>query len=65
MYVCVCRGVTDGRIREQVAKHPTMRMRDLYRQLGVCSGCGQCAREVNGLLKETARQLQPWPLFSP
>ena len=48
MYVCICKGVTDRQIRRAVDAGAT-RMRDLRRELGVCTDCGKCgpcAREI-------------------
>jgi bacterioferritin-associated ferredoxin len=51
MYVCVCKGVTDTRIR-QAADDAVCRMRDLRDQLGVATQCGKCAQYAYGILKE-------------
>ncbi|MEX0730530.1 MAG: bacterioferritin-associated ferredoxin [Aquisalimonadaceae bacterium] len=48
MYVCLCKGITDGHIRQAVAGGARS-MRELRKRLDVCGGCGRCgehAREV-------------------
>lgn len=42
MYVCVCRAVTDGQIR-QAADDGARSLKDLRRNLGVTGDCGRCA----------------------
>jgi len=42
VYVCLCNGITDGQIREAIARG-ARRLEDLSRELGVASGCGSCA----------------------
>ena len=42
MYVCLCNGITDGQIRDAIARG-ARRLEDLSRELGVATGCGSCA----------------------
>jgi bacterioferritin-associated ferredoxin len=49
MYVCICRAVTDGQIRE-AAEDGARHLRDLRKQLGVATGCGRCARQAREIL---------------
>lgn len=62
MYVCLCQGVTDHAIRDEVRAGACC-MRDLQQRLGVaqcCGRCGPCAREVLAAsLKECEREAQP------
>ncbi len=51
MYVCLCRGVTDREIRNEVDKGAT-HLRDLRRELGVATECGRCASCARTVLKE-------------
>lgn len=51
MYVCVCNAVTDRQIRKAVAEGART-MRDLRRQLDVCSCCGKCGPAARTLLAE-------------
>jgi bacterioferritin-associated ferredoxin len=52
MYVCVCKAVSDRRIRQAIREGATQ-FRALRRELGVCTGCGKCAPQVRTLLRET------------
>lgn len=60
MYVCVCKAVTDGHIREAV-NQGCCSMRELRNELGVATQCGRCAvtaREVlDEALTEQARRI--------
>jgi bacterioferritin-associated ferredoxin len=52
MYVCICKGVTDTHIRQEV--HGGARtMRDLNQRLGVCSQCGRCGKCAKAVLSES------------
>lgn len=50
MYVCVCKAVTDGQIRE-AAYNGARNLRDLRRELGVTEDCGRCAACARDCLK--------------
>ncbi|EHQ52075.1 BFD domain-containing protein (2Fe-2S)-binding domain-containing protein [Ectothiorhodospira sp. PHS-1] len=52
MYVCLCKGITDHQIRRAVAEGADS-MRDLRRELGVCTDCGKCGVCANRLLRDT------------
>ncbi len=49
MYVCICKRVTDSQIHEAIGRG-ARRLEDLSRELGVATGCGQCACFAAGLL---------------
>jgi bacterioferritin-associated ferredoxin len=51
MYVCICKGVTDSQIHEAIGRG-ARRLEDLSRDLGVATGCGQCACFAADLLDE-------------
>ena len=51
MYVCVCRAVTDREIRASI-EGGARNMRDLRRELGVCSECGKCGPCARQMLAE-------------
>ncbi|MCB5185054.1 (2Fe-2S)-binding protein [Methylobacillus gramineus] len=51
MYVCVCRAVTDRQIF-QAARAGASSLKDLRRELGVASECGQCASCAKQCLRE-------------
>lgn len=51
MYVCVCKGVTDGQIREAV-REGACTVRELRARLGVTTCCGRCASHTRIVLDE-------------
>lgn len=51
MYVCVCKAVTDGQIREAVDQG-CCTMRCLRNELGVATQCGRCAVTAREVLDE-------------
>lgn len=51
MYVCICNGVTDRRIREAIADG-ARNFEALQETLGVSTCCGCCEDEVRELLAE-------------
>ena len=62
MYVCVCKAVTERQVRQAV-NNGAQSLKDLRRELGVTSDCGQCAacarqclEELNGHSKSTAEK---------
>ena len=52
MYVCICKGIREGDIRNLASSEPGLRMRDLRARLGVCSECGKCGQRALGLLRD-------------
>lgn len=64
MYVCLCKGVTDGQIREAV-ESGAITVRGLCRQLGCATQCGKCKWQVrelhNQALGERRMVLMPAP----
>ncbi|HZR36618.1 MAG TPA: bacterioferritin-associated ferredoxin [Nevskia sp.] len=57
MYVCVCRAVSDSKIR-QAMEQGACTVRALKDQLGVGSVCGRCVPEARHLLAQH-RNSQP------
>lgn len=55
MYICICKGVTDGAIREAVY-NGAERMRDLKSCLGVTEQCGICACQAKVVLDQARMQ---------
>ena len=49
MYVCICKRVTDSQIHEAIGRG-ARKLEDLSRELGVATGCGQCACFASELL---------------
>jgi len=56
MYVCVCRAVTERQIRDAV-RGGARTLKDLRRELGVSSECGQCAASARQSLSEARQRL--------
>jgi bacterioferritin-associated ferredoxin len=50
MYVCNCAGVTHREIHSRLDQGAVC-IKELRAELGLCTGCGKCAREVRELLK--------------
>lgn len=50
MYICICAAVTDRQIRNCI-EEGCASVGELRAELGVCSGCGQCARAVRHMLQ--------------
>ncbi|MDX1655177.1 MAG: (2Fe-2S)-binding protein [Candidatus Competibacteraceae bacterium] len=57
MYVCLCKGVSDRHIRRAVQEGSVTRMRDLRRELGVCTDCGKCGQCAKGVLKDALAEM--------
>lgn len=51
MYVCLCKGVTDGQIRSEVDAGACT-LRELRKRLGVAMQCGCCVAEARRVLEE-------------
>lgn len=64
MYVCICKGVTEGALREAVYQGAD-RMRDLKACLGVTEQCGRCACHAKQVLDETLSQKSQLQSFIP
>jgi bacterioferritin-associated ferredoxin len=58
MYICVCKAVSDKKIRQLVHEGATS-MRELKQCLGVGSQCGKCVPAAQELLSETLTQVAP------
>ena len=55
MYVCVCAAVTEDQIRV-AAEKGVCSMRELSREYGVATGCGQCSKQARAILDEAMRR---------
>lgn len=55
MYVCICRAVTDTKIRDCV-QQGACTMRDLRNALGVATQCGRCALTARDLLNQELQE---------
>lgn len=52
MIVCICKAVSDRRIRSAVAEG-AVSLRDLSRELGLGTCCGKCVPQARAVLSET------------
>ena len=50
MFVCVCNGITEREIREEIGRGATS-LPELTAALGIASGCGTCADYARELLE--------------
>ena len=58
MYVCICKAVSEQDIRDAAARGAHS-LKDLRRELGVASECGQCAAAARLCLAEARQRLAP------
>ena len=56
MYVCICRAVTERQIAG-AARAGARTLKDLRRELGVASECGQCAAAARRCLDQARQHL--------
>ncbi len=54
MYICICKAVTDHRIREAVDEGNAS-FEALQESLDVCNCCGCCESEVRDILSESLK----------
>lgn len=57
MLVCICRGITDKDIKNELYEGASS-FKDVSKALGVGTCCGQCAPYAKDLVNETMMQLQ-------
>ena len=54
MYVCICKGITEQQIIDELNKAPAHSSKDVLKRLGVGSDCGTCLIDsVDQLLKRS------------
>ena len=58
MYICVCKAVSDSRIRRLVGEGACT-LRDLSRETGLGSGCGKCVPSARQVLAESLASTPP------
>ena len=56
MYVCLCRAVTDGQIKDAVLEQGCCSFRQVRDTLGVGTQCGQCVTMTREIIEETLIQ---------
>lgn len=58
MYVCLCEGVSDRRVRGEIRKgHHTVRA--IGAACGAGTGCGICCRDIRRLIREDTGREEP------
>jgi len=50
MYVCICKRITDHQVHDAIGRGARS-LEDLGRELGVATGCGQCACFASEMLE--------------
>lgn len=58
MYVCICKAVTDGQIREAVRQGCRTR-KEIVRCLNVGQDCGKCRSDLRSLLHDLDAAVPP------
>ncbi|SHG78572.1 bacterioferritin-associated ferredoxin [Hydrocarboniphaga daqingensis] len=58
MYVCVCKAVSDTRIKRMVCEGSATTLREVVRETGLGSCCGKCVPAARELLS-SQRSSQP------
>lgn len=56
MYVCLCKAITDTRIRDAVIDGADS-LADVRRDLGVASNCGRCAQCARQVIRQTREEM--------
>ncbi len=59
MIVCLCEGVNDREIRQGI-ESGCSNVREIGERLGAGAHCGQCRRQLRGLLREQASKPEFW-----
>ncbi|EGR0057502.1 (2Fe-2S)-binding protein [Vibrio vulnificus] len=57
MYVCLCHGVSDKKIRKLVIEQGVADIRGIKKCTALGSQCGKCIRMVKEIINETAPAL--------
>ena len=56
MYVCICQGVTDKQIKNEVLSGSTT-IRAVCQQLGVAGQCGKCGVSAKEIIQSTLSEI--------
>lgn len=52
MYICICKGITDSQIVQEIDKGAST-MRELCQRLGVATQCGKCGQQAKQILQKS------------
>jgi bacterioferritin-associated ferredoxin len=64
VYVCLCRGVTDRKVRKAIGRGAAT-VEEVGRACGAGTGCGGCHPEIEALLCQSATRLEPTKVGAP
>ena len=53
MYVCICKGITDKQVSQQVLDQGVGSIRELKKHLDVSSQCGSCTKVIQQVINNT------------
>lgn len=56
MYVCICKKVTEGQIRQAVIERGVRNLRTLRREVGGCDQCGKCAPDAKRIISDSIEE---------
>lgn len=64
MFVCICKQVTDGQIKQAVSDGACS-FKDLQSELGVATQCGECKNHARKCMRESRNQCENSIFSSP
>ena len=64
MYVCLCRGVSDRKVRKAISRGATT-VEEIARTCGAGSGCGGCRPELQALLRDSCGSCEAFAGVAP
>ncbi|NRA42670.1 MAG: (2Fe-2S)-binding protein [Pseudomonadales bacterium] len=62
MYVCICKGITDGQLRQAVDNGASS-FREIAQTTGCSTQCGQCACTAKSLVESAIAEVQGANLY--
>ncbi|MDR9826871.1 (2Fe-2S)-binding protein [Vibrio sp. FNV 38] len=57
MYVCLCHGISDKKIRKLAIEEGVQDIRSIKRCTSLGSQCGKCVKQAKEILNESQQQL--------
>jgi bacterioferritin-associated ferredoxin len=64
MYVCICKGITEQQIIDEINKAPAHSSKDIVKRLGLGSDCGTCLIDAIDKLFNTTKQSSAYQIQS-